>query len=64
GVFKLNNFGELDVALVLRSAFQNNKESWLRVGAGIVSMSNPERELEETKEKISSVLNQIIYEED
>lgn len=62
GVFTLNNFGELDVALVLRSAFQNSEESWLRAGAGIVNLSKPKRELEETKEKLSSVLNQIVYE--
>nr|WP_223881663.1 salicylate synthase [Affinibrenneria salicis] len=47
--------GMLDAALVLRSIFQEGNETWLRAGAGIVAMSLPERELEETCEKLSSV---------
>ncbi|MTI60078.1 MAG: salicylate synthase [Firmicutes bacterium] len=53
--------GSLDAALVLRTIFQNNTESWLRVGAGIVEMSKPERELEETCEKLRSFSQQLIY---
>ena len=56
--------GTLDVALVLRTAFQNEKETWVRVGAGIVKLSNPERELEETKEKVGSIINRLVYIED
>ena len=56
--------GTLDVALVLRTAFQDKKETWVRVGAGIVKLSNPERELEETKEKVGSIINRIVYIED
>lgn len=55
--------GTLDAALVLRSIFQNSEETWVRVGAGIVEMSNPERELAETQEKISSVARQLITEQ-
>lgn len=61
GVFIYDESGTLDVALVLRSAYQNSKESWVQVGAGIVKLSNPNRELEETKEKLRSVMNQIVY---
>lgn len=64
GVLTYDKDGTLDVALVLRTAFQNEKESWTRVGAGIVKLSTPERELEETKEKIGSIVNQLVYIED
>lgn len=64
GVLTYDKDGTLDVALVLRTAFQNEKETWVRVGAGIVKLSNPERELEETKEKIGSIINKLVYIED
>lgn len=64
GVLTYDKDGTLDVALVLRTAFQNDKESWTRVGAGIVRLSTPERELEETKEKVGSIVNHLIYIED
>nr|WP_235947194.1 salicylate synthase [Candidatus Frankia alpina] len=47
--------GSLDAALVLRTAFQRDGRTWLRAGAGIVGASRPERELEETREKLRSV---------
>lgn len=47
--------GALDAALVLRSMYQDEERAWLRAGAGIVAMSTPERELEETREKLTSV---------
>lgn len=52
--------GALDAALVLRTIFQNSKETWIRAGAGIIEMSKPEREFEETCEKLSSVSKQLI----
>lgn len=52
--------GALDAALVLRSIFQTNQETWARVGAGIVDMSNPEREFTETQEKVSSIAKELI----
>lgn len=64
GVLTYDKDGTLDVALVLRTAFQNEKETWVRVGAGIVKLSNPERELEETKEKVGSIINRLVYIED
>ena len=46
--------GALDAALVLRSFFQQDGQAWLQAGAGIMNMSRPERELEETCEKLRS----------
>jgi salicylate synthetase len=47
--------GDLDAALVLRAVYQEGDGAWLRAGAGIVADSTPEREFEETCEKLSSV---------
>lgn len=47
--------GGLDAALVLRSVYQVAGATWLRAGAGLISQSNAERELEETREKMRSV---------
>lgn len=52
--------GYLDAALVLRSIFQNEEETWIRVGAGIVEMSNPNREFTETQEKVRSVASSLV----
>ncbi len=52
--------GYMDAALVLRSIFQNEGNAWIRVGAGIVEMSNPEREFTETQEKVSSVATTLV----
>jgi len=54
--------GTLDAALVLRSVFQNQEGAWVRVGAGIVEMSNPERELAETREKVGCISEQLVKE--
>lgn len=64
GVLTYEQNGTLDVALALRSVFQTEKEAWVRVGAGIVKLSKAERELEETKEKAGSILDQLVYIED
>jgi yersiniabactin salicyl-AMP ligase len=53
--------GAMDAALVLRTVFQKNKKAWLHVGAGIVDMSIPAREAEETCEKIRSVSQHLVY---
>lgn len=47
--------GGLDAALVLRTVFRQDGRTWLRAGAGIVEQSRPERELEETREKLRSI---------
>ncbi len=52
--------GTIDAALVLRTIFQQDGRTWLRAGAGIVADSSPERELEETHEKLRSVAPHLV----
>ncbi|WP_406269899.1 salicylate synthase [Nocardia sp. NBC_00881] len=47
--------GALEATLVLRAVYQNTDGAWLRAGAGIVGQSRPEREFEETCEKLDSI---------
>jgi salicylate synthetase len=54
-VVKAASDGSLDAALVLRAIYQEGDRAWLRAGAGIVTDSTPEREFEETCEKLGSV---------
>ncbi|MEU7528390.1 salicylate synthase [Saccharothrix sp. NPDC042600] len=54
-VVTVGHDGSLDAALVLRAVYQDSDRAWLRAGAGIVADSTPEREFEETCEKLSSV---------
>lgn len=60
-VMTLDSNGAMDAALVLRTIYQKDKSAWLHAGAGIVEMSVPARELEETREKISSFSRQLVY---
>ncbi|MDT5348599.1 MAG: salicylate synthetase [Mycobacterium sp.] len=46
--------GGLDAALTLRAAYECDGKTWLRAGAGIIEASKPEREFEETCEKLST----------
>lgn len=59
GVFLINQDFGFDVALLLRTVFQGENETFARAGAGIVEKSKPDRELEETCEKLSSVLKAL-----
>ena len=59
-VLRLGSDGTLDAALVLRSVYQANGNAWLQAGAGIVGVSRPEREFEETGEKLASVAAYIV----
>lgn len=47
--------GSLDAALALRAAYESGGETWLRAGAGIIAESTPDREFEETCEKLSTL---------
>ncbi|MGW7005322.1 salicylate synthase [Streptomyces sp. NPDC054933] len=51
--------GALDAALVLRTVFRHDDRVWLRAGAGIMAESTPDREFEETREKLGSVAPHI-----
>ncbi|MER7452423.1 nocobactin biosynthesis salicylate synthase NbtS [Nocardia beijingensis] len=52
--------GALEATLVLRAVYQNAEGAWLRAGAGIVGQSRPEREFEETCEKLGSVAPYVV----
>ena len=52
--------GTLDAGLVLRTLFEENGSRWLRAGAGIVAASRPDREYEETCEKLRSVAPHLV----
>lgn len=59
-VMTFDRDGSMDAALVLRTIYQKDRNAWLQAGAGIVEMSMPSRELEETCEKLSSFSRQLI----
>ncbi|MBY4570898.1 salicylate synthase [Gordonia sp. PS3] len=52
--------GELEATLALRTIFAEGDRAWLRAGAGIVGQSRPEREFEETCEKLGSVAPYVV----
>ncbi|WP_395107616.1 salicylate synthase [Actinomadura sp. SCN-SB] len=59
-VFTIDSNGAMDAALVLRTIFREAGRTWLRAGAGIVEQSRPERELQETCEKLRSVAQCLV----
>jgi salicylate synthetase len=59
-VLTASHDGSLDAALVLRAVYQESGVAWLRAGAGIVADSTPEREFEETCEKLTSVAPYVV----
>jgi salicylate synthetase len=52
--------GGLDAALTLRTAFERDGRTWLRAGAGIIGASEPEREFEETCEKLTTLSPHLV----
>ncbi len=59
-IMTFDSDGSMDTALVLRTIFQKDKNAWLHAGAGVVEMSVPSRELEETAEKLSSFSRELV----
>ncbi|MGB2721353.1 MAG: salicylate synthase [Rhodococcus sp. (in: high G+C Gram-positive bacteria)] len=59
-VVKASSTGELEAALVLRAVYEQRGSSWLRAGAGIVGQSTPDREFDETCEKLASVAPYLV----
>ena len=59
-VVTLSADGGLDAALTLRAAYECDGKTWLRAGAGIIEASQPEREFEETCEKLSTLAPYLI----
>ncbi|MDR3659632.1 MAG: salicylate synthase [Mycobacterium sp.] len=52
--------GGMDAALTLRSAYEADGHTWLRAGAGIIAESTPEREFEETCEKLTTLAPYLV----
>ncbi len=52
--------GGLDAALTLRAAYERDGRCWLRAGAGVIEESRPEREFEETCEKLATLAPYLI----
>lgn len=52
--------GAMEATLVLRAVYQTGEGAWLRAGAGVVGQSRPEREFEETCEKLGSVAPYVV----
>ncbi len=52
--------GALDAALTLRAAYQQGEQTWLRAGAGIVRDSEPQREFQETCEKLATLAPYLV----
>lgn len=52
--------GEMDAALTLRAVYEQDGATWLRAGAGIIAASNPDREFEETCEKLTTLAPYLV----
>ncbi|BBX45422.1 mycobactin biosynthesis salicylate synthase MbtI [Mycobacterium cookii] len=52
--------GRLDAALTLRAAYERDGRTWLRAGAGIIGASDPDREFEETCEKLTTLAPHLV----
>lgn len=59
-VVRISPTGALEATLVLRAVYQTGEGAWLRAGAGVVGQSRPEREFEETCEKLGSVAPYVV----
>lgn len=52
--------GGLDAALTLRTVYERDGRTWLRAGAGIIAGSTPDREFEETCEKLATLAPHLV----
>lgn len=59
-VVAVSDAGALEASLVLRAVYQTAEQTWLRAGAGIIGQSRPDREFEETCEKLASVAPYLV----
>jgi salicylate synthetase len=59
-VTRFTSDGGMDAALVLRAAYEADGQTWLRAGAGIIGASTPEREFEETCEKLATLAPYLV----
>ncbi|MBF6332580.1 salicylate synthase [Nocardia transvalensis] len=59
-VVTISPTGAMEATLVLRAVYQTTEGAWLRAGAGIVAQSRPDREFEETCEKLTSIAPYVV----
>lgn len=59
-VITVDHTGVMDAALALRTVYREGGRTWLRAGAGVVGQSTPDREFEETCEKLDSVAKYLV----
>lgn len=59
-VTMIEDLESFEAALVLRTVFQDRNRAWIQAGAGVISQSNPQRELTETCEKLASIAPFVI----
>lgn len=55
----LNNSGDMDTCIVIRSAFVKNNTAYIQAGAGVVYDSDPQAEADETRGKAQAVISAI-----
>lgn len=55
----LNGAGDMDTCIVIRSAFVQNSVAYVQAGAGVVYDSDPDSEVQETRNKAQAVLRAI-----
>ncbi|MCF2949952.1 anthranilate synthase component 1 [Paraglaciecola aquimarina] len=56
----INNNGDMDTCIVIRSAFVKNNTAYIQAGAGVVFDSDPQSEADETRGKAQAVINAVI----
>lgn len=52
--------GAIDAALVLRALYRRHGTTWLQAGAGVIEQSRPDREMEETLEKLQCISRYVV----
>ncbi|MGJ8678686.1 anthranilate synthase component 1 [Paraglaciecola sp.] len=56
----INNQGDMDTCIVIRSAFVKNDTAYVQAGAGVVFDSDPQSEADETRSKAQAVINAVL----
>jgi salicylate synthetase len=59
-VVMFSSDGGLDAGLTLRTAYERDGRTWLQAGAGIIGASDPDREFEETCEKLATLAPYLV----
>jgi salicylate synthetase len=59
-VVMFSSDGGLDAALTLRTVYERDGRTWLQAGAGVIGASEPDREFEETCEKLATLAPHLV----